>query len=283
MDWKVGIHVEGKQWVQLATVRDVVGAAIIAAELYSVSRKKARVSEENVRATLRTAFEEWGLPEEIQTDGEPSLIPSTPGSFPSMFSLWLIGLGVRHHRIRPGIATDDAEVERTHRTLSDYVLVGQKHQPVAVLQSALRQARYELNAEYPSRAHGCGGRPPLLAHPELLHSQRRYTRQKEADCFDLRRVDAYLSTLVWERRVGKTGQITLSGSHETYSVGRQYYRQIVQIQFDPQDRCFVAFLPDETNQACELKEIKRWPAKNLGSGNIMKLPIQLMAGEMIKV
>lgn len=41
---------------------------------------------------------------------------------PSRLTLWLVGLGVRHLPIRPHRPTDQAQVERTRRTLSNFAL-----------------------------------------------------------------------------------------------------------------------------------------------------------------
>lgn len=265
MDWKVGLPFAEGQWGQLATVRDVVGAAFIAVELYPVAHKTSRVSERAVRATLRRAFGEWGLPDEIQTDGETVLNPSAADPFPSPFQLWLVGLGVRHRRIRPGRATDDAEVERGHRTLMNYVVAEHLHQHLPGLQAQLPQAKQELNGQYPSRAHGCDHQPPLVAHPELLQPRRRFDPAHEADYFDLARVDAYLAGWTWERKVGLFGQVTLGGAHDAYSVGRAHAREMVDLHFEPATREFVA-----CSRSGE--ELNRWPAKRLSAADILDLP-----------
>jgi hypothetical protein len=57
--------------------------------------------------------------------------------------------------------------------------------------------------------------------------------------FDLSRVDAYLATFTWPRKVGKKGQVNLGGYHHKYSVGHQYVGECVVAHFDPQDRHFV--------------------------------------------
>jgi len=87
--------------------------------------------------------------------------------------------------------------------------------------------------ELPSRAEGCQGRPPIVAHPELLQPRHPFQPEHELALFDLKRVDAYLATFTWERLVGKTGQITLGGRHERYTVGRAYKGQQVLVRFDP--------------------------------------------------
>lgn len=216
---------------------------------------------EQVQETLRASFAEFGLPEEIQTDWEPVINTPSHDDFPNLFTLWLVGLGIRHTHSRPGIPTDDAEVERGHRTLCDYALAGSLHCSLDELRQSLQSACHELNTEYPSRAHGCQGQPPFQAHPELLHPPRPFAPQHELAAFDLRRVDAFLATFTFDRKVNRAGQFALGAKGIRYSVGRPFAGQPIQIRFDPSDRCFVAF----ANQ----QEIKRWKAKRLALEDIL--------------
>lgn len=260
MDFKVKIHLKSGETVQLHTVTDPFSGAQIGANLYLSASGASRVPLVDVQATLRACFTEWGtLPEEIQTDGE-SILVATAGELPTPFTLWLAGLGVGHRRISPGRPTQNGSVERGHRTLNDYCLYGQLHRSLPDLQTYLNQCRIELNGRYPSRAKGCGGQPPLSAHPELLHPLRAYHPAYEQILFDLSKADALLATCQIERKVGKTGQISLGGNHEYYLVGRAFARQLVQIRFDPATRNFVASLPGEDGN---LQEIKRWHARHL--------------------
>ena len=73
-----------------------------------------------------------------------------------------------------------------------------------------------ISSKLPSRAEGCGGLPPIAAHPELLQPRRPFQSEHELASFDLKRVDAYLAALTWQRKVGKTGQITLGRRHQYY-------------------------------------------------------------------
>ena len=142
----------------------------------------------------------------------------------------------------------------------------QAFQWLTQLQAYLHQCREELNTGYPSRAKGCSGQPPLTAHPELLQPLHAYQPEYEALLFDLNRVDAFLATFRWERKVGKMGQVTIGGEKENFFVGRAWARQNVHIRFDPEARDFVAEFPDDTGQ---LQEIKRWPARNLDAHRLL--------------
>ena len=270
LDFKINIALEDGTAVDLHTVCDPVGEACIGAVVHvteSVNARTKRVPMEDARATLRRCFAEWNtLPDEVQTDGESTLAVRKGDAFPSTFTLWLTGLGIVHLVTRPGKATDNAEVERFHRTVNDYAIVGNEKHPVVELQSILDNAVMELAFDLPSYAEECAGRTPVETHPELLEPRRPFRAEHELALFDLRRVDAFLSTFTWTRKANKTGQICIGGQHEYYSVGRAYARQEVVVRFDPTDRHFVFYLPeseqdDQTQE--EPQEIGRRPARNL--------------------
>jgi hypothetical protein len=276
--------------VNLCTVRDPVGEAVIGAYVFPagpVGSKGTRVTLEQVRSALRTSFALWNtLPDEVQTDGEVVFIGQPQDSFPSRFTLWLRGLGVQHLVIRPGRPTDNAEVERCHRTVNDYAIVGHEDADLARLQEILDKAVHELNHELSSRAKGCDGLAPIKAHPELLKPRRAYQPDHELASFDLGKADALLASLSWKRKVGKQGQITLGKHHTRYSVGRSYARQQVLVRFDPKDRHVVfseADAPDEEIgrrpvkglDVADLTGLAVWP-KGLGP---QQLPLPLFASE----
>jgi transposase InsO family protein len=269
IDFKLGIPLSDGRLVNLHTVRDPVGAACLAARLtetHLVARKPARVTLPELQATLRGCFAAWHTrPDEVQTDGEGLFIGQPQDRFPSSFTLWLRGLGIAHLVIRPGVPTDNAEVERCHQTLMNYAIIGQEDLPLAELQVRVDAAVHILNHELPSHAHGCGGQPPVVAHPELLQPRRPYAGA-EGQVFDLARVDQYLATLQWTRRVSKAGQVSLGGPHIRYSVGHLYARQQVLIRFDPADRHFVFFTTADLPQ-----DVGRQPVKNLSVADLTGL------------
>jgi len=197
-------------------------------------------------------------PRRAQTDNDAALVGKPDDSFPSTFTLWLKGLGADHLMTRPGMPTDNAEAERGHRTITDYAIIGNEKAPVPQLQAKLDEAVHELAFVLPSHAAGCHGQPPVVAHSELLQPRHPFQPEQELALFDLRRVDAYLATFTWKRLVGKSGQITLGGQHQYYSVGRAYARRYVLVRFDPADRHFVFYDVDSPE-----REIGRRPARSL--------------------
>jgi hypothetical protein len=257
MDFKVEIALDDGTWANLHTVRDPVGEACISAVVFGSRKRTKRVTLDQVRTVLRTCFARWGtLPDEVQTDGEPALIGQPQDTFPSRFTLWLKGLGITHLVIRPGRPTDNAEVERCHRTVYDYAIVGNEKVDIARLQEILDQAVDELNWELPSRAEGCQGQPPIVAHPELLQPRRPFRPEHELAHFDLALADDYLATFTWTRTVWKSGQIEI-GTYR-YFVDRAYAGRQIHVRFDPVDRHYVFYEIESSEQ-----EIVRRPAKGL--------------------
>ena len=262
IDFKTDIVLKDGTQVSLHTIRDPVGEVCLTAAVYlnqTVNQRPQRVTLAEVRTTLRRGFALWNtLPDEIQTDGEPVLVASGTDAFPGLFTLWLVGLGITHQVIRSGRPTDNAEVERCHRTVNDYAIAGNEDYTLESLQMSLDQAVSEMAYELPSRAAGCQGQAPIEAHPEILQPRHPFRPEHELAHFDLRRVDAYLSKQQWSRKVSKTGQICIGGHHQYYTVGRVYAQQEVLVRFDPTGRHFVFYDPDRPDD-----EIGRRPARNL--------------------
>jgi transposase len=265
VDFKVGIRLKNGIRVNLHTVRDPVGAAYIGDFVFATGKRQRRVKMEEVRAVLRTCFVRWEtLPDEIQTDGEPVLVSPHQDSFPSVFTLWLKGLDIEHLVIQN--VTSNAEVERCHRTINDYAVVGNEDKTLEELQHILDHSTHELNFELSSRAKDCAGRPPIVAHPELLQPRRPFQPEQELALFDLKRVDAYLATSTWRRIVDKNGRVSLGGKQRRYSVGRSHAGREVTVRFDPTDRHFVFSETDASE-----KTTKRLPAKGLDVGDLTGL------------
>jgi transposase InsO family protein len=260
VDFKMGIALTNGSQVNLHTVRDPVGEACLGAVIFpagSVGQAPFKVTAADVRATLRRCFARWQtLPAEVQTDGETTLSSHRQNDFPTDFTLWLIGLGIAHNVIRPGRPTDNAEVERCHRTINDYAIIGQENQVREGLQTTLDDAVEELVFELPSRAEGCAGRPPIQSHPELLQPPRPFQPEWELAHFNLKRADAYLASFTWQRQSSPNGQVSLGGYR--YFVGRNHTKQPILIRFDPADRHLVFCPSDQPDQ-----EICRRPVRNL--------------------
>lgn len=245
LDFRRNLETADGQKLTLHTIMDQYSGACIEAQLVPKEvkvKRSGRVTWREAQNTLRGGFSAWGtLPQSVQTDNETTLVGRSGMDFPTDFTLWLIGLGVSHSMIRPGVSTDNAEVERGHRTVTDYAIIGQEKQPVSDLQLIIKSAVRELAFSLPSRAKACNGRPPVAAYPNLLAAPRPYQLEKELAFFDMQHVDRYLAKFQWQRKVNKNGVLQLGGSTKRYSLGRQYAYQQVHIRFDIDDRHLVFF------------------------------------------
>lgn len=282
LDFKVDIEQADGHKLALHTVVDQYSGACLNAHLLlkeTAVQKAERVTWREAQATLRCGFALWGtMPQEVQTDNETALIGRPGFDFPSDFTLWLQGLGMTYLTIRPGQCTDNAEVERGHRTVNDYAIVGQEKKPVSDLQLIVQQAARELVFDLPSRAKSCNGRPPVTAYPELLQPQRPYQLAHELALFDLSRVDAFLATFQWSRKTDDAGRLQLGGKKRRYNLGRQHAQQHCCIRFDPADRQLVFSLQDDPSQEiCRrpIGHVTAWELIGLGDPAVDLVPQQL--------
>ena len=135
-------------------------------------------------------------------------------------------------------------MERLNRTWLEHVGLSQRAASAADIQSATDQAWQDRLFNLPSRNKHCLGQSPAHAFPELFANQRSFHPDEEADLFDLHRVHAYLATWQWQRKVDKTGCISL---HDTNRfVSKAYYGQIVKVHFDALAHHFIASAMDGT-------------------------------------
>ncbi|MBI3978753.1 MAG: DDE-type integrase/transposase/recombinase, partial [Chloroflexi bacterium] len=159
-DHQEGIRLGDGQIATVSTLRDWVGGALVGSQATPVQTKhhwrKLTVAE--IRGIVRAAFAEWlTLPDALQTDNELGFAGSPTDPFPSQFTLWLAGLGVTHACIRPACPTDQAQVERSHRTLANFAQDPTKLATLATFQMALDHERAQYNQAFPSRASDCAG------------------------------------------------------------------------------------------------------------------------------
>jgi len=101
---------------------------------------------------------------------------SSAGRLAEFADPWLARRGLCPRRREDGLGSG-----RGHRTLNERTLVDQRFDGADELQRQVDADWYELNAECPSRAKGCNGQPPLVAHPELLVPRRPYRPEWELE------------------------------------------------------------------------------------------------------
>jgi transposase InsO family protein len=206
----------------------------IGADLFAGPHGAHAVAADALLDALRRHLARWGRPRWIQVDHAPGFLGRPQRQFPSRFELFCAGLGIGVVPIRPGRPTDNGAVERLHYTL-DAVLLGPHFVDRGHAQRSLDAHIETLNTRFPSRARGCQGQPPLVAHPYARHSGRPYAPAREWTTFDLDAVDRLLAGWRWYRQVGKsTPQISFG--HLNLHLGAAYAGQVVALHFDPTDR-----------------------------------------------
>src|SRR5262249_3738163 len=143
-DFTLGIALREGTLLNLHTLRQRLGEVCLGAFVFAAGRvgqPPTNVTFEPLRALLRRCFARWGmLPSGVPTDRETVLIGRAGEPFASLFTLWLRGLAIDHVVIGPGRPTDNAEVERCHRTSNDYAIIGKEAASLAELQLLLDQA-----------------------------------------------------------------------------------------------------------------------------------------------
>jgi len=278
MDAKESVPVPGVGVVTFDQARDVFGRATVMHRIHPAElpeQQIVKLTTEQVQQDCRLAFTQWGLPDAIQTDHAPIYVDADPTPFPTRLAQWWVGLGIE---LRLAASPQrNGCIERGQRTLNERTLVGQAFTDAAALQHQVDADWAELNTECPSRAKGCHGQPPLVAHPELLIPRHPYRPEWELDLFDLHRVDTYLATSTWLRTVSEVGQVSLGG--QSYGLGNQWAKQTVSVRFEPEHRQLVfSQVKPETRRGKRQPELSpvRLEAKGLSVEAITGLPAMLM-------
>ena len=266
MDNQEEIKLGNGELAVICNIRDPYGAAPIASQAFAgtVTTRSRKLTVAEFRQVLRQGFTEWQtLPDSVWTDNELRLIGNPSSDFPSLLTLYLVGLGIQHVFIRPGRPTDHAQVERGHRTLDNLALNEEALQDLEHLQGALDRERQVYLLEFPCHASDCAGRPPLIAHPELLHPRRLYQPDLEPLLFSMQRVYDYLATFTFERMISTSGAVALT---RQISIGRKYARQFkdrkVWVRCDPVSREWI-FYQKPASEHDPLVELTRRPIKYL--------------------
>jgi hypothetical protein len=275
MDFKESVTVAGVGATTFTQARDEFARATVMHRVHPAANAEQRIvkpTADDVQQDCRIAFTEWGLPDAIQTDHASLFVDADPTPFPTVLNLWWTGLGIEHRLIPRHTPERNGSVERSHRTLEERTLDYQQFDDAAHLQRQVDADWHELNTECPSRARGCNGQPPVVAHPELLIPRRPYRPEWENELFDLDRVDRCLSTFTWTRSVSQSGQVMLGG--HPYGLGTPWAGQTVSVRFESEERRFVftQVRPETKAGQClpKLEPIRK-PACGLSQGELTGL------------
>jgi transposase InsO family protein len=229
------------QFASVLEIREPVGALMILSRAFATTiiagRTWRKLTLEELRQAMRLAFSVWGRPQEIQTDNESIFAGVHKADFPTLYTLWLVGLGIQHLFSRAGQPTDQAHVERNHRTQADMSWKDAEYDGPEELQQVLDQSCQRYNRELPVHAGQCRGQPPLCAAPDAAYTGRPYDPALEYELFDLAAVDQFLVTQgPWIRKADSNGVVWL-GSYKYY-LTRVHKNQFVSIHYLAETRSF---------------------------------------------
>jgi transposase InsO family protein len=217
----------------------------------------SQVPPKDVQAQLRRAFRRWGRPERFRVDnGVPW---GSWGDLPTDLALWLIGLGMGVDWNPPRRPQDNGVVERSQGTAKRWA------EPQACATAGELQRRLEemdgiQRQEYPS----VRGRSRLEAFPQLAHSGRAYTPAWERGHWSLAAVVVHLAGYAVQRRVDKSGMVSLY--NRNHYVGVIHRGTTVYVMFDPELREWV--FADEKGQ-----QLRRQPATEISRETIIGLKV----------
>ena len=169
------------------------------------------------QCALRLAFIEHGLPQCIQTDHE-SIFYETKGKspFPTLFHLWLVGLGITKSFSRMKRPTDQAIVERMHQTIEQQIARETELPGWEALFHLCQKRRKFLNEHFACRS--LSNRSPFEVFADRKHSGRYYHPAHEERLLSLDRIYDLLSKGKWYRKVSKLRSLTLGG--EVYYIAQ---------------------------------------------------------------
>jgi hypothetical protein len=173
----------------------------------------------------------------------------TQSRLPSALGLWLVGLGIDLIYGRPRRSTDNAIVERDHGVLAQWV----EAQHCLDFQHCQQQLDWAVLTQR-ERYRSPNGYTRAQAFPDLFAKRRIYVSDQDSLNWSDQRVALYLSGFTFHRKVEINGRVTLFAN--SYSLGKRYARQSIQITFDPNtyEWCF----SDELAHC-----IRRHPTKEL--------------------
>ncbi len=263
LDMQERLHLDKLGYFNVVNIRAPKWGITVGCYPHQAGEKRweRKVSQAEAREDCRETFERWGLPDILQTDLDKVLVCTTETPFPTDFILFLVGLDILHRSIRR--VTQNASVERSHRTFDKQMLSGVETETWPDFLAHVQSELTRLTERIPSRANACQGQIPTQAHPEALTPKRPYRRDLEDQLFDMQRVYQYLAGGKWIRHTSPKGQFHFAD--RVYSVGVAYRSQYVTITFDLETRQFIVH--SQTGE-----EVKRLSSDWLTEARLRGLP-----------
>lgn len=250
-----GVESMGKAGaIALINVKDVFSHTYASLYPACVASLTHSPNTEDYQMAIRLAFCTFGLPRLIQTDHASVFYDNKSKSpFPTRWHLWLLALGIKVEFSRVRCPTDQAQVERAHRTIGDFAIDNQDFKNWEDLVTKLNQVQKALNETYPCRS--LNNQAPLVACPQARKKQRHYQPCLEASMLNLENVYDYLQKGRWHRWVAKNACLSIGG--QLYKLPKEFKETKVLISFDKESKNLVFQNDKELSFKCPIKAISK--------------------------
>lgn len=173
-------------------------------------------------ATLRRAFDRWGLPGRIRVDnGYPWI---STGDLPTESGLWLLGLGVDLAPNRPRRPQDNGAVECSQNTGKRWA------DPPRCATAAQLQRNLDAMDRHQREGFPEAARSRMRLFPALAHSGRPYAASREAGLWRADRLRERLAEYAAVRRVNARGLVSVY--NRNYYVGRRHAGRSAYVRLD---------------------------------------------------
>jgi transposase len=221
MDSKVRIRLRLGEQVQWLLISDECSGAVLYDHVFACQHGEA-LRPQQVQASLRAAFRQWGMPQVLRVDnGDPW---GTQTLVPSALALWCIGLGIQVHVNPPRRCTDNGIVERAHGVAYQW------SEPERCEDRGVCQRHLDWACRMQREGYAAiRGQTRLEAYPGLRDNPRPYRLEDEEQMWQLERVGLFLEGLRFDRRVDQVGRISLLS--QAYSIGRRHKGKTVAVRF----------------------------------------------------
>lgn len=198
--------------IAMLNIVDVVSKIYVSSFPAKMKSMQGHPCGNDYQTALRLGFLQFGRPSRIQSDHASVFYDNKHKSpFPTVFFLWLLALDIKPFFSRVHQPTDQGQVEKSHQTLFNQVLLGRNYRNWEHLFEETQKRRYALNELIPSSA--CTNMPPLKKHPKANHSGRFYHPHQEFDLLNLNKIYDFLAKGKWFRRVAGNRTITIGGQY----------------------------------------------------------------------
>ena len=219
----------------IINMKDVHSKAYVLSYPLSLKSKFSHAKTEDYQNCVRLAFMDFGRFKKLQVDHESVFYDNTHKTpYPTIFHLWLCGLGVELCFTPKGNPQKQGMVERSHQTMDRQVFQGRTYKKWEEVLLKCWERRNRLNYEIPSRV--LNNQPPLKANPKAVNSGLKYTPKKEEKLFCGQRIYEYLSTCEgWCRKITKGAFYLGSIRYGTKKIKEE---KEIKIRFNPLTQLF---------------------------------------------